>query len=199
MSHSHPTFQPSIVDPDAVVALASAALKGSSSHQAAELRSTQLVSLDYGHHPHLNHRTLPLLDAVAKICVKEGGSNVAAVALKMRSPVIEIIVATNNETPKEDTIEYIRNVLHLLQNISDRRFVESSKNVDLGEKSPPVDLTEGALSLMSYLSASISTAMLRSKNDIRNIGQCLKSFVNSITSGPRQGRKIRVLSTTRKA
>jgi hypothetical protein len=101
------------VDPDAVVALASAALKRSSSHQTAELHST------------------PFLSALAEICAKEGVSNVAAVALKMHSPVIEIIVATNDETSKEDIIEYIRNVLQLLQNISDKRFSEGNSNVNL--------------------------------------------------------------------
>jgi len=121
------------MDPDAVVALASAALKRSSSHQTAELHST------------------PSLSALAEICVKEGVSNVAAVALKMHSPVIEIIVATNDETPMEGTIEHIRNVLQLLQNISDKRFSEGNSNVNLRKKSPPVNITEEVVPLCDEL------------------------------------------------
>jgi hypothetical protein len=121
------------MDPDAVVALASAALKRSFSHQTAELHFT------------------PFLSALAEICVKEGVSNVAAIAIKMHSPVIEIIVATNDETPKEDTIEHIRNVLQLLQNISDKRFSEGNSNVNLRKKSPPVDITEEVVPLCDEL------------------------------------------------
>ncbi|KAF8245446.1 hypothetical protein K440DRAFT_687595 [Wilcoxina mikolae CBS 423.85] len=139
------------MDPDAVVILASAALKGSSSHQAAELRSIEPATLQYGTHPLLNHRILPVLDALAEVCVKEGGSNVVAVALKMRSPVIELTVATNYETPKEETIEHMRDVLQLLQNISNQRFPGGKNGANLREKYPPLDITEEMVPLYDEL------------------------------------------------
>ena len=85
---------------DAVVALAAVTFGSASSSKARALRSST-SELTNGLHLDLNHRTVPVLDALAAICIKKGQHDVAAVALKLKPPKIELFLATNDETPSK--------------------------------------------------------------------------------------------------
>ena len=140
---SRPFFviQPHIMNPDAVVALAATTFGNTSSAKACELRSST-SELTNGLHPDLNHRTVPVLDALAAICVKKGQHDAAAVALKLKLPKIELFLATNDKTPKQETVEHLKDVWRILEELSHLHFhgVDEKKKVDLREDSPPLQL-----------------------------------------------------------
>ena len=126
------------MNPDAVVALAAATFGNTFTTKARELRSSTSEPTN-GLHPDLNHRTVPILDAFAVICVKEGQHDAAAVALKLELPKIELFLATNDETPEQETIKHIQDVWRILKELSHSRFrgTDEKEKVDLREASPP--------------------------------------------------------------
>lgn len=71
------------MDPDAVVALAVAALTNSSSHEAPSLRSQKAdIFQTYSPHNELHESTEAILDALAGVCAREK-SSVVAIGLKI--------------------------------------------------------------------------------------------------------------------
>ena len=141
------------MNPDAVVALAAATFGKTSSTKALGLRSSTGELTD-GLHPDLDHRTVPVLDALAAICVKKDQHDVAAVALKLKLPKIELFLATNDETPEQETVKHLKDVWQILKELSDLHFhgSDEKKEVDLREDSPPLQLsTEKQHSLVNKL------------------------------------------------
>ena len=136
-------LEPHIVNPDAVVALAAATFGNTSSTDAREPRSSTSEPTN-GLHPDLNRRTAPILDALAAICVKGGQHDVAAVALKLELPRVELFLATNDETPEQDTIKHIQDVWRILKDLSHSRFrgTDGNEKVDLRKASPPHRFTD---------------------------------------------------------
>ena len=136
-------MQPHIMNPDAVVALAAATFGNTSSTEARGLRSCTSEPTN-GLHPVLNHRTVPILDAFAAICVKGGQHDVAAVALKLELPRVELFLATNDETPEQETIKHIQDVWRILKDLSHSRFrgAGGDEKVDLRKASPPHRFTD---------------------------------------------------------
>jgi hypothetical protein len=134
------------MNPDAVVALASSTFKGNSSQEAAILRSSQLTSLQDGVDDQLNERTVPILDALAELCVEDPTEDVVAIGLRFRVQNVELLVATNDVKPKETTLTHIEEIWHLLQEISDRHFSdkrEQLQNVNMAEQSPELSFKAG--------------------------------------------------------
>ena len=127
------------MNPDAVIALAAATFEKTSSTKACELRSSTR-ELTNGPDPDLDHRTVPVLDALAAICVKKGQHDVAAVALKLKLPKIELFLATNDEAPKQETVKHLKDVWRILKELSDLHFhgADEKEKVNLREGSPPL-------------------------------------------------------------
>ena len=51
-------------------------------------------------------------------CVEKGQHDVAAVALKLKLPSIELLLATNDETPEQETVKHVKDVWRVLKEIS---------------------------------------------------------------------------------
>ena len=103
-------MQPHIMNPDAVVALAAATFGNASSAKTRELRSST-SELTNGLDLDLNHRTVPVLDALAAICIKKEQHGVAVAALMLKPAKIELFLATNDETPEQETVKHLNIIL----------------------------------------------------------------------------------------
>jgi hypothetical protein len=144
------------MNPDAVVALASSTFIGNSSQEAPMLRSNgHPMSLQNGLHQQVNDRTVPILDALAELCVQDPNEDVIAIGLRLQLPKVQLLVATNDVTPKDTTIQHINEIWHLLKQISDRHFADKShelEDVDMGGMSPNIYCsTEEEMSLYNDL------------------------------------------------
>jgi hypothetical protein len=146
------------MNPDAVVALVSSTFKGNSSHEAPMLRSNSSgppMSLRNGLHPQVNDRTVHILDALAELCVEVPDEDVVAIGMRLRLPNIQLLVATNDVTPKDTTIQHVNELWNLLKQISDRYFAGKAHelvDVGMGGMSPEVYCsTEEEMSLYNDL------------------------------------------------
>jgi hypothetical protein len=126
------------MDSDAVVALVSSTFRGNSSHRASELCSWgDSIPLLNGLHPQVNARTVPILDALAELSVKDPKADVVAIGLRVRLPTVQLIVATNDQTPTDATIQHIQKIWDLLKEFSAEHFARKAQyEVDMGKKSP---------------------------------------------------------------
>lgn len=107
-----------LVDPDLVVMLAAAVfMSDSTSHNAQSLRSSKLHGLlTHGANVALHD---PVLDALEYVSVIESPS-VVAIGLIMKP--LQLVVATNNQTPSETLDKYLTTICLTLQKLSDRKF-----------------------------------------------------------------------------
>jgi hypothetical protein len=130
------------MNPDAVVALVSSTFKGNSSQETPMLRLHQQV----------NDRTVPILDALAELCVEDPNEDVVAIGLRLHLPNVQLLVATNDVTPKDTTIQHINELWNLLKQISDRHFADKFHElVDVGMSPKVYCSTEEEMSLCSDL------------------------------------------------
>jgi hypothetical protein len=103
-----------MMDPNTVVALASSSFKGT----GRELH-------DNVH----NEPTVPVLDALAELCVQNPKHDVIAIGLRLHLPAIQLLVATNDETPDTATIQHLNEIWSLLKKISDQHL--AGKKIDM--------------------------------------------------------------------
>jgi hypothetical protein len=101
------------------------------------LRSSQLTPLQDGVDGQLHDRTVPVLDALAELCVEDPTEDVVAIALKWRTGIVQLIVATNDVTPKGTILTHIEEIWRVLKQISDRHFF------NMGELSPELSFKVG--------------------------------------------------------
>ncbi len=121
-SEMSPESEP-VLSPDAVVALAVAALSNSSSFDAAALRSNN-ATLYNGPTQALHERTIAVLDAPAELSISN--QEVVAVALRIHEgahekPVPGLIISPND--PPTDTITaHLSSLWLLLRELSNEKF-----------------------------------------------------------------------------
>jgi hypothetical protein len=125
------------MDSDAVVALMSSTFRGNSSHRASELGSGgDSIPLLNRLHPQVNRRTVAILDALAELSVKNPTADVVAIGLRVRLPTVQLVVATNDQTPTAATIQHIQKIWDLLKEISAEHFARIVlREVDRHKKS----------------------------------------------------------------
>ena len=66
-----------------------------------------------------------MLDALAAICIKKEQHDVTAVALKLKLKThkIQLFLATNDETPNQETVKHLKDVWRILKKLSDLYFL----------------------------------------------------------------------------
>ncbi len=114
--------------PDTVVTLTSAALLGSVSFRAHDIRSTR--------HSGIDKRTWGALDALAALCVCEPSSDVIAIGCRYQTPNTELIIASKNGPPSEKTLKHLNNVWELLSSILGRKYFGETLSTDPAVDSP---------------------------------------------------------------
>jgi hypothetical protein len=131
---------------DAVVALASSTFKGNSSQEASMLRSSPTTPFQYGVDGQLHDRTVPILDALAELCVHDPCEDVVAIGLRLNLPDVQLLIATNDVKPNETTLTHIKEIWSLLKQISDLHFFDKAdelQNVKMDALSPELSFEAG--------------------------------------------------------
>ncbi len=140
-----PECEPAVL-PDAIVALAVAALSNSSSFDAAELQSNN-ATLHNGLTPVLHERTVVVLDALAKLSILD--QEVVAVSLRIHEgaqgpPFPEFMFSTNN-LPTNTITAHLTSLWLVLRKLSNEKFKTCFPRAALWERSPALDMTEAHL------------------------------------------------------
>ncbi|RPA91709.1 hypothetical protein L873DRAFT_1794700 [Choiromyces venosus 120613-1] len=89
---------------------------------------------------HVNVRTFPILDALAHICVSQGGAQVVAIALQLDSQnqKIRLVLAENTDVPGS-LVDHLTSVWGKLQNLSDEYAKQRTKESENPlANSPPI-------------------------------------------------------------
>lgn len=130
-------FDPSVKNPDAVVALAVAAFSKSSSINSDALR-IQTFDSHNEHYPHSTEHTKAVLNAIADLCVVD--KEVVAVGLRLSNTngnlQPEILIATNDTIPSEVITQHLSNVWDRLRELSTSKFSSAVLAEELKIPSP---------------------------------------------------------------
>ena len=87
----------------------------------------------------LHDRTVAVLDALAYVSM-DRSSPAVAVGLTMNP--LQLVVATNEDTPTETLLEHLNTICSTLKKISDTKFPHKLSHVNLLEVSPKPDLMD---------------------------------------------------------
>ena len=109
------------MNPDAIVALATIKVLGSSNPNPKNSLRHGEPDFQRGlkHGDHIDNRTATVLDSIAAICISATRSSVVAAALKLSLPKIQLIPAANDEREIPRIVEHLTKVWNLLKCISD--------------------------------------------------------------------------------
>ena len=126
-------------DLDPVVALATAFLSGFQSIHAGLICSSKASSnFILGFH----NRTCEVFDALATLCVCKPKLEVITIGSHYLKPTTELIIASNNGSPLELTLNYLRTIWRLLQVISSRMPSGNKIPIDKRGKSREFDFSK---------------------------------------------------------
>ena len=87
----------------------------------------------------LHDRTVAVLDALAYVSMDK---NSPAVAVGLRMNPLQLVVATNEDTPTETMLEHLNTICSILKKISDTKFPHNLSHVNLRKVSPKPDLMD---------------------------------------------------------